>query len=68
MGASFDYDSIMHFGMYVLSKNGQPTLVPKKPGVTIGQRKGLSNMDIYKINQIYECGNNIKVQQNNLLI
>uniref|UniRef100_A0A914D7J1 Metalloendopeptidase n=1 Tax=Acrobeloides nanus TaxID=290746 RepID=A0A914D7J1_9BILA len=56
LGTSYDYESIMHYDMYAFSKNGRPTIVPKKPGVTIGQRKGFSSLDIYKINQFYECG------------
>uniref|UniRef100_A0A914DVI8 Metalloendopeptidase n=1 Tax=Acrobeloides nanus TaxID=290746 RepID=A0A914DVI8_9BILA len=56
LGTSYDYESILHYDMYAFSKNGQPTIVPKKPGVTIGQRKGFSSLDIYKINKFYECG------------
>uniref|UniRef100_A0A914CLN1 Metalloendopeptidase n=1 Tax=Acrobeloides nanus TaxID=290746 RepID=A0A914CLN1_9BILA len=56
LGASYDYESIMHYDMYAFSKNGRPTIVTKKPGVTIGQRKGFSRMDVYKINKFYDCG------------
>ena len=56
MGTSYDYESIMHYDMYAFSKNNKPTIVPKKPGVTIGQRKGFSDLDVYKINKLYECG------------
>uniref|UniRef100_A0A914CIT9 Metalloendopeptidase n=1 Tax=Acrobeloides nanus TaxID=290746 RepID=A0A914CIT9_9BILA len=56
LGTSYDYESILHYDMYAFSKNGRPTIVPKKPGVTIGQRKGFSSMDVYKINKFYDCG------------
>lgn len=49
----YDYGSIMHYGSHALSKNGQPTIVPKQPGVTIGQRNGLSDGDIDAINYMY---------------
>uniref|UniRef100_A0A914EEY1 Metalloendopeptidase n=1 Tax=Acrobeloides nanus TaxID=290746 RepID=A0A914EEY1_9BILA len=63
LGANYDYESIMHYDMYAFSKNGQPTIVPKKPGVTIGQRKGFSSIDIQKINKFYECGMDKKIHQ-----
>ena len=35
----------MHYGQYDFSKDGRsPTIVPKKQGVTIGQRAGLSEV------------------------
>jgi hypothetical protein len=49
----YDYGSIMHYGMYAFSKNGLPTIVPKQPGVTIGQRNGLSAGDIAAVHHIY---------------
>lgn len=51
---AYDYASIMHYGMYAFSKNGQPTIVPKQSGVTIGQRNGLSAGDIAAIHHIYQ--------------
>ncbi len=49
----YDYGSIMHYRATSFSKNGKPTIVPKKPGVTIGQRNGLSDRDINAINLLY---------------
>uniref|UniRef100_A0A914DRM7 Peptidase M12A domain-containing protein n=1 Tax=Acrobeloides nanus TaxID=290746 RepID=A0A914DRM7_9BILA len=50
--------------MYAFSKNGKPTIVPKKPGVTIGQRQGFSSIDIYKINKFYGCEMEEEILQN----
>ncbi|MGH3978718.1 MAG: M12 family metallopeptidase [Pseudonocardiaceae bacterium] len=50
----YDYGSIMHYPGNAFSKNGQPTIVPKKPGVTIGQREGLSFGDRLAVAEMYE--------------
>lgn len=42
---TYDYGSIMHYPALAFSANGQPTIVPKQ-GVVIGQRNGLSDLDI----------------------
>jgi hypothetical protein len=34
-GTTYDYGSVMHYGGRAFSKNGQPTIVSKKPGVSI---------------------------------
>ncbi len=47
----YDYGSIMHYGKYAFSRNGKPTITPLK-NVSIGQRDGLSTLDIRSINQI----------------
>ena len=49
----YDYGSIMHYGPTAFSKNGQPTIVPKQSGVTIGQRNGLSAGDIAAVKFMY---------------
>lgn len=51
----YDYDSIMHYGAYDFSMNGQPTIVPKN-GVSrdrIGQRERLSASDLMQVNIRY---------------
>ncbi|GFG33885.1 hypothetical protein Cfor_09856 [Coptotermes formosanus] len=54
----YDYDSIMHYGQYFFSKaRDQPTIIPKKQNVRLGQRKALSKTDCLKINDLYGCLN-----------
>ncbi|KMQ94050.1 astacin-like metalloendopeptidase protein [Lasius niger] len=52
----YGYDSIMHYGNYFFSVDSmKPTLTPKTPGVTIGQRKAMSKTDCLKLNNLYGC-------------
>ncbi|XP_053305215.1 astacin-like metalloendopeptidase [Spea bombifrons] len=53
----YDYTSVMHYGRYAFSNvPGQATINPKPDStVPIGQRYGLSNLDLQKINRLYEC-------------
>ncbi|KAM9380813.1 LOW QUALITY PROTEIN: embryonic protein UVS.2-like [Phaethornis superciliosus] len=48
---------VMHYGMYNFSITpGKPTIVPvPDPSIRIGQREGLSNLDVAKINKLYNC-------------
>ncbi|XP_076645433.1 seminal metalloprotease 1 [Halictus rubicundus] len=58
-GIGYDYSSVMHYSSHAFSRNGEPTITPKKRGVKLGQRKGLSEKDILKLQEMYkeECRN-----------
>ncbi|XP_049300062.1 seminal metalloprotease 1-like [Anopheles funestus] len=51
----YDYGSVMHYGATAFSVNGQRTIIPKDPNATIGQRLGMSERDISKLNWMYGC-------------
>ncbi|XP_055599258.1 zinc metalloproteinase nas-4-like [Uranotaenia lowii] len=53
-GTPYDYASIMHYDAKSFSKNGRKTIVPFKK-VEIGQRRGISRIDMIKINKMYNC-------------
>ncbi|XP_056401091.1 embryonic protein UVS.2-like [Hyla sarda] len=57
LGLEYDYGSVMHYNNFAFSnKSGQPTIVPKpNPNVQIGQRDGISPLDMSKINKLYQC-------------
>jgi astacin len=48
----YDYSSIMHYPALAFSANGQPTIVPKS-GAVIGQRNGLSELDVAAVQAMY---------------
>lgn len=54
-GTPYDYGSIMHYRANAFSKNGQPTIIPKKAGVTIGNRRALSPIDVQQMMLLYKC-------------
>jgi hypothetical protein len=49
----YDYQSIMHYGPFSFSKNGQQTIIPLIQSAEIGQRNKLSEKDIAAINAMY---------------
>ena len=57
-GVPYDLGSIMHYGAFDFSRNGQPTIVPVDSTVplsALGQRDGFSNSDLDHVNLLY-CG------------
>ncbi|KAI3415394.1 Astacin (Peptidase M12A) [Globodera pallida] len=54
LGSDYDYGSIMHYGPNAFTRNGLPTMVPRRQ-TSIGQRSGFSKLDAWKINALYEC-------------
>ncbi len=54
-GSPYDYASIMHYSKGAFSMNGEPTMIPRRSGVTIGAAKELSPIDIAEVRQFYGC-------------
>ncbi|KAJ1182629.1 hypothetical protein NDU88_007814 [Pleurodeles waltl] len=54
----YDFQSVLHYGRYAYSKTpGLPSIIPKPdPNIEIGQRYGLSPLDVAKLNRLYSCG------------
>ncbi|XP_074597719.1 zinc metalloproteinase nas-7-like [Brevipalpus obovatus] len=56
LGEPYDYDSIMHVAENYHSSNpDQPTIIPKKEGITIGRSRKLSSGDAAKIKKLFRC-------------
>ncbi|XP_040265149.1 embryonic protein UVS.2-like isoform X1 [Bufo bufo] len=57
LGVPYDYLSVLHYGKFAFASDaGKPTLEPTgNPRALIGQRVGLSSLDVAKINKLYEC-------------
>ncbi|XP_059476358.1 hatching enzyme 1.2-like [Neocloeon triangulifer] len=54
-GIPYDYGSVMHYSATAFSINTLTTIETKPPGIPIGQRDGLSQSDIDKVNAMYNC-------------
>ncbi|XP_055643719.1 seminal metalloprotease 1-like [Toxorhynchites rutilus septentrionalis] len=53
-GTDYDYGSVMHYSAKAFSRNKQPTIEALEANVTLGQRKGLSEKDVTKLDLMYE--------------
>ncbi|KAI4877816.1 hypothetical protein NFI96_026055 [Prochilodus magdalenae] len=54
LGTPYDYGSVMHYGKFAFSKNGQPTIIPiPDPNVSIGRATEMNNNDILRVNKLY---------------
>ncbi|TFK15046.1 arginase-2, mitochondrial [Platysternon megacephalum] len=57
LGLQYDYSSVMHYGTNAFSNTpGKATIIPiPDASIPVGQRYGLSNLDVAKINKLYNC-------------
>ncbi|XP_068613835.1 low choriolytic enzyme-like [Brachionichthys hirsutus] len=56
LNTPYDYSSVMHYGRRAFGKFGAVSIIPiPDPSVTIGQKEGVSNIDILRINKLYNC-------------
>ncbi|XP_010773344.1 high choriolytic enzyme 1-like, partial [Notothenia coriiceps] len=56
LGTTYDFNSVMHYGKYAFSKNGQPTMLAKRnPSLNFGNAHTMSNIDIALVNKLYQC-------------
>ncbi|XP_075699573.1 embryonic protein UVS.2-like [Rhinoderma darwinii] len=57
LGLPYDYGSVIITSKYAFTiHSGQPTILPKPDlNIPIGQRDGLSVLDVAKINRLYQC-------------
>ncbi|KAL9956652.1 hypothetical protein ACROYT_G038161 [Oculina patagonica] len=55
-GGMYDFQSIMHYGNYLFSKNRKMTMVAlKNRNMLFGQQLRLSKTDILQLNAVYDC-------------
>jgi len=52
----YDYGSVMHYQANGFTSNGQPTIIPiQNASAVIGQRAGMSRIDILEVQRYYGC-------------
>ncbi|CAG9110824.1 unnamed protein product [Plutella xylostella] len=52
-GVEYDYGSVMHYPADAFSKNGEDTIIVLRENAIIGQRVGMSESDVLKLNRMY---------------
>ncbi|XP_073249502.1 meprin A subunit beta-like isoform X2 [Porites lutea] len=58
IGFDYDYSSLMHYGKVTFSRNGKPTIrALNNPYMSLGRGGGFSELDIKKMNALYDCKN-----------
>ncbi|XP_039879000.1 low choriolytic enzyme-like [Simochromis diagramma] len=56
LGTPYDFNSVMHYGRFDFSKNGQPTIVARSnPNLNFGNAFQMSPNDIARVNRLYGC-------------
>ncbi|XP_060907404.1 low choriolytic enzyme-like [Labrus mixtus] len=56
LNTPYDYSSVMHYGKTAFGRRGAETITPiPDASVPIGQRDGLSKIDVIRINKLYKC-------------
>ncbi|KAM8893662.1 high choriolytic enzyme 1-like [Spinachia spinachia] len=56
LGTTYDFESVMHYGKFAFSSNGNPTIVSKAdPDMEFGSATTMSKNDIARVNALYEC-------------
>ena len=55
LSMAYDTGSVMHYAPTAFSKNGRFTIQSLKSNKKLGQRTGMSKLDIKKLNKLYGC-------------
>ncbi|MFH4983486.1 hypothetical protein AB6A40_010195 [Gnathostoma spinigerum] len=56
LNVPYNYNSLMHYGPMAFSRNGRPTLTPRKSGADfMGQRVAFSKGDVEQVRRLYKC-------------
>ncbi|GAA6215374.1 high choriolytic enzyme 2-like [Lates japonicus] len=56
LNTPYDYNSVMQYGRYLASWNGEPTMVPiPNPNVQLGEATQMSQTDVIRVNRLYNC-------------